>query len=335
MSSETWTNPRRLVVISGSESFLWNRELQLACREASKAGRRVIWVEGADPTLEVEDALDCAGTFGEATLVVVRQGVKLDQKVVQRHGADESTASTLLLLHEGDLKKQPPAFADPSILHLAISRPGTRREREKLAARFAGYEVDRLLPGSKLDPELAEGLVNIAGTDLGIISHEILKATSLAKAQGSSEVQLSHIRDTIRVSAEMDLRPLAAALVAANAAKTIKALHRLKGSISGDPMMLLLRGRGGPGHLALEWLAASYLLEKRADPQGIAERLGVPRWAVERDVIPAARRWGTRNLRWLVHGLSEVEGAVLRGSTTPWVALIAVLAGGCRRTRSR
>ncbi len=335
MSSETWANPRRVVAISGSETFLWNRELQLASREASKAGRRVIWVEGTDPTSEVEDALSCAGTFGETLLVVVRHGSKLDPQVVQRHGVDENTLSTLLLLHEGDLKKKPAVFEDPSVLHLAIERPSSRKDRGKVAVRFAAYEANRLLPGSTLDPKLADGLVYAVGTDLGIISQELLKATSLAKAQGSPEVQFSHVRDTLRVSAEMDLRPLSQALVAANAAKTIKALHRLKGSISGDPLMLLLRARGGPGHLALEWLAASYLLEKRVDSQGIAERLGVPRWAVERDVIPAARRWGTSNLRWLVHGLSEVEAAVLRGSATPWVALVAVLAGGCRRTRSR
>lgn len=335
MSSETWANPRRLVGISGSETFLWNRELQVACREASKAGRRVIWVEDSDPTPQVEDALGCAGTFGESVFVVVRHGAKVSLEVAQAHGADEDSTSTLLLLHDGDLKKKPLVFEDPSMLHLAISRPGTRRERRKLAVRFAGYEAARLLPGSTLDPKLAEGFVKIAGSDLGVISQELLKAASLAKAQGSSEIQLSHIRDTIRVSAEMDLQPLAQALVVASPEKTIKALHRIKDAVSGDPLMLLLRGRGGPGHLALEWLAASYLLEKRVDSAGIAGRLGVPRWAVERDVIPAARRWGTCNLRWLVHGLSEVEGAVLRGSTTPWVALVAVLAGGCRRTRSR
>jgi len=332
--SWSWSAPPPLVSISGSEAFLWNRELQVACREAAKAGRRIVRVEDSHPTPEVEDALSCALTFGESLLVVVRHGAKLDPGVVEDHVAS-GVESTLLLLHEGDLKKKAPSLSHPKLVHLPFERPGSRKDRKALAIRFASYEAQRLLPGSTLGTKLATGLVGAVGTDLGMVSQEVLKASALAKARGDSEISVEHLRGTVRKSAEMDLQPLAKALGAAQATQTVKALYQIKGSISGDPLMLLLRARGGPGHLAMEWLAASYLLENTKDPQEIAERLGTPRWAVERDVIPAARRWGTANLRLLVHGLARVEAAVLRGSPAPWVALVSVLAEGCHRAQSR
>ena len=127
----------------------------------------------------------------------------------------------------------------------------------------------------------------------------------------------------------MDIEPLREGLRLRNAKKVAEAMDRIRRTSPTDPVMLLLRGKGGPADLILTWLRCVLLMKKGAGEGEIAARLGVPEWAVSRDLIPAARRWDVKTLRWLVGELARVDRGVLRGSPSPWVACETALLLGC------
>lgn len=328
-----WTTkgPPRAMLASGTDDFLrtrWVRKVE------SDAYRHGYDVTRASDDGDVVNTLTMAGTFGTKTLIVApADAVGVD--TVEDHVASGPDNVSLLLTIPGkkDTKKYPVLDLVHEGFQINFDVPASRKDLESRAVQFLRVEVAGLL-GSKdksaLSDRLATSVVRGVGTDLGTLSYEALKYVGHAKARGASTVEVEDVRAMIRGSAEADLQPVRDALAKANAPALAKALARVREkSVGGDPTMLLLRARGGPADLALQWLRAAVLMGKGSGAGQIARQVGAPEWAVTRDILPAARRWGRENLTDLVQNLAAADRAALRGAPSPWVAVEAALLNGC------
>lgn len=324
---KSWANPHPLMFVGGSEDYLVAREVGRARAAAHAFGRRVVRATSAS---EVRDAADEADTFGQPVLLLVEGASTLPVAVVEEFAARTDNAATLVVVHVGEVN--PDKFPCPPVLplyRLVFNRPASRKDREGAARKFVIEEVARAKMTTT--SQVAEALVSLVGDDLGTLSHEVLKATTLARARGVTVLDAKLFGSVLRPAADVDLRPVTAALAARDAVGLTKSLYRLRTASegSGDPLMLVLKAKGGPADQALAWLQVAGLLDSGATVEEISSRLSAPKWAVEKDLVPAAKRWGTSALSRLVADLARAEGAVLRGSPSPWNTLVASLLLAC------
>ena len=326
--------PPPLMMLSGDNRCMRRRAVRHLVGQAHKAGYEVAFA-GSDG--EVVETITMGTTFGQPTLIVVAPG-DLSVETAEALMEDKPQRVGILLDVEGavDEKKMPVTALVHGAYQTAFNLPSKKKDLESMAARFVCHESDALL-GQKgsLDKNMAKAIVRGVGADFGVLAYEVAKVTALVRARGANEVTVSDLRATLRGSAAADMQPLRDALAAADEAATAKALVKIKQKSVTDPTMLLLRARGGPADLAYQWLRASLLLAKGGDAQSIASSIGSPEWAVTRSVIPAAKRWGSTNLKTLVKNLASVDRGVQTGIPAPWVACEAALLQGCRSVGTR
>ena len=324
MARMSWKSPPAAVVIGGTQEYLRAREVRNAVLVSSRSGKAIVEAENQS---EVIDAYTAASTFGEPTLIVSDVG-QLAVDTVEQMLSEPAAGSCLLLTVAGalDAKKYPVLDLVHSAYQIEHAEPTSKKGRSQLARRFLLAEADRLMGSKKaLDEKLAEALVSNVGADLGVLAFELSKMAALARARSKSNITLDEVRSLIRGSSELDLQPLREALKNKNRNKIAGEMDKLRRKSSEPPVMLLLRSKGGVSDLVMNWLTCSLMLEQGASEVEIAMRLGQPEWAVSRDVVPAARRWGTRPLRRLLSDLARVDRGVLLGAPNPWVALESAL----------
>jgi DNA polymerase III delta subunit len=324
----SWKNPPPAVVIGGTEGFLVGREIRKAVLVTELSGRRVV---RAESDAEAVDAMTMADTFGDACLILIPLS-EVSVETIREIKGNQPHKTGLLIHHDGALNENShPALTEVHAgFQVKHNTPKSKKDQEKLAVRFARAEADSLMGEKKaLEQNLAEALVKNVGTDLGVLSFEIAKMAAMARSEGSTSITLAHIRALIRGSSEIDMESVRVAMKARDPAKMAAALNRIRRNAPEDPVMLLLRARGGPADIALTWLRAALLLEKGASVEEVASRIGVPEWATKRDVVPAVQRWGAPALRDLVSRLSWVDRGVLLGSPSPWVSCESALLIGC------
>jgi hypothetical protein len=325
--AKSWANPHPLMFVGGSEDFLVGREVGRARSAARTFGRRVV---RASSVAEVRDAADEADTFGQPVLLLVEGAGTLPLPVVEEFAARTDNAAALVVVHEGEVNPDKfPCPPVPAPYRLVFNRPASRKDREKAAHKFVVEEATRAK--MTVSEQVAEALVSLVGDDLGMLSFEVVKATTLARARGVTSLDAKLFGSVLRPAADADLRPVTAALAARDTVGLTKSLHRLRTASegSGDPVMLLLKAKGGPADQALSWLQTAHLLDSGANVEEISARLSSPKWAVEKDLVPTAKRWGTEALSTLVADLARVEGALLRGAPSPWNVLVASLLIAC------
>jgi DNA polymerase III delta subunit len=319
MSRRSWANPAPLMFVGGSEDFLVRRERLRAFNAASTFSRQIL---RDVPQSEIEDTVQEADTFGSPVLVwVTDPKLTPDFMAEFAQRADNIVCLVLCDTSTVDPEKVPaPYDSVPTLYRMIFNRPTSRRDRAKSAVRFVGSEAKRLKVS--VSDSLAEALVDLAGDDLGVLFYEMEKAATLARARGLTDLTPALLRETIRPSTDIDIRPLCAALVQRDATGIAKALTRLPGS---EALPLLLRGKGGPADLALVWLQAAEMLDKGSSIDELSSRLGQPKWAVEKEIVPAAKRWGQRRLSRLVASLARVDSALLHGAPSAWNLLASSL----------
>ena len=326
----SWLNPPPCVVIGGSESFLVDREIRNAVLLTEKAGRTVV---RSSSDAEAADAISAAETLGVSSLIV-SDWEDVSSGTVSSIQASQPKKTCLLIRVEGSPapeKSSPILSLVEKNLQVFHNTPGTKKGVRELAVRFVKSEAASLTGNKEaLEEKLADALVGAVGTDLGVLSWEILKAVTLASAEGRKTLSPQDIRSVMRVSTELDMSPLREALASRDRKRVCSALEKIRNSSSEDPVMLLLRARGGPADLVMTWLQVSLLLEKGVTSSSeIASRLSQPEWAISKEAIPAARKWGSSPLRRLLRLLSLVDRGVLKGSPAPWVSCEAALLKEC------
>ncbi len=320
MSRMSWKNPPPCIVIGGDEDLLRVREINKAVLVTQQSGRPVI---SAASDSDVVDALTSASTFGESCLILCPLE-KISPETVQDVKKNQPPQTCLLLVHEGELdEKKFPALAEiHGGFRISHMRPTSKKGLKSLAVRFARKEAEDLLGGNKeaLPEKLAEALVDAVGTELGVLAFEIQKASAMVRFEGGQSISSEHLKKLLRPSAEIDLAPMREALRNRDGKKLAQALDRIQKASSQDPVMLLLRGKGGPADLAVTWLRAALFLKRGGTSSEISQRLGVPDWSVP-DILAALKNWNVSSLRSLIRELAQVDSSVLRGAPNSWLAL--------------
>lgn len=329
MSRMSWRSPPPCVVIGGDEDLLRQREISRAVLATSQSGRPVIW---ADKDSEVVDALTSASTFGESCLILCPLK-EVSPETVREIKQNQPPLTCLLLYHEGPLDeaKQLALAEVHGGFRISHMRPTSKKGLKSLAARFARKEAEDLLTNKEaLSEKLADALVEAAGSDLGVLAFEVQKAATLARFEGKSSIESEHIKKLLRAGNEIDLAPLREALKVRDAKRLAVSLDRVYRASGGDPVMLLMRGKGGPADLAVGWLRAAIYVKRGGSQAEMSQRLGIPDWSVP-DVMVALKNWSIPELRNLVRECSSVDLSVLRGAPSPWIALQSQLLLSCIR----
>ena len=331
----SWEKPPAAMSVGGSNGFARRRWVRDVILGAYTAGYEV--VHAIDDS-EVAATLSMGATFGLPTLVIV-DAKKVSPETVMSQVGGATPKMCLLLTVDGEVdeKKYPAIAAIHGAYQTAFQWPSPRKSQRNLSERFVIAEAARLM-GQKKNPielSLAKSLVLGVGTDLGTLAFEVSKASALARSEGSPSITVAHILSTVRGSPDADMAPLREALAKADEARTAKALAKIRTKSATDPTMLLLRARGGPADLAYQWLQVSLLLRQGHSVSRIASVIDAPDWAVQRDLIPAAKKWGVKPLRKLVINLAATDRGLLKGIPAPWVACVASLLHGCRSVTAK
>lgn len=328
MARASWKNPPPAVIVAGNEHFLREREVRKAVLTAARLKRQVVW---ATTDGEVVDSLTMAVTFGEAMLVVAPLK-EVEPSTIKEAVANPAPDTCVLLVYDGPLTDSgiPAAAEVNESFKVQFLVPKKRKDLHDQAVKFLKNEAEALLDNeSALDTKLAEAIVKAAGSDIGTLAHEILKIAAYVRAKKQRVIEPEHVRALLRVSTEVDLEPLRDALRNRNGSKVAQEMDRLRRNADKDPLMLLLRAKGGVADLAMSWYRTALLLERGATPSEIAGRMGVPEWIVDKDLVPAARRWGANRLRDLIENLAIADRGVQLGAPSPIASCEAALLLGC------
>jgi len=242
--THSWKDPPPAVVITGNENFLREREIRKAVFQTAKLGRDIIWAESDD---DVIDGLSAASTFGKGALIIVPAKSVLPE-TVKEVIEDRIPEVCLLLTHTGGIsdKGMEAAAEVNGAFQVQFMIPTGKKALRELAQRFIRVESDRIIGKKKtLDKNLADAIVRAVGTDIGTLSYEILKIATLARAKNLDRVTADHVRALIRPSTGTDLDPLREAIRTRNGPKIAKEMDRIRRNSARDPLMLILRSKGG------------------------------------------------------------------------------------------
>ena len=277
------------------------------------------------------DVLRWGAAFGQPAFILV-DATEVDPETVKTHLADKPKQVCIVMEVDGEVNpKKHPAVELVKKKHLVTySIPARKQDQEARAIKFLRMEAHRLTSNQDaLGADLAKAMVGVLGVDLGVLSHEISKVTALVRSQGGKSITAREVKAVVKGHTGVEMQPIRDALAGARTQQMAKVLAVMRRKSASDPTMLLLRARGGPADLAYQWLRVSLLLKRGSSPAQIATLMGSPSWMVERSMIPAAKKWGTRNLVNLVRDLAHVDRGVLKGVPSPWVACEAALLRGC------
>jgi DNA polymerase III delta subunit len=322
-----WRQPPPVVVLSGAEEFLRQRELREAISIADETGRSVEYIKGGDNEELLRTISSTGVLYEESVLLVIEEDFdEIDVELVLRHHEFGSDSVCVLLHHPGAIKAKSrlAKIAEdlPPRLVAKFEKPKPWEEAAQ-ATSFCANEAQR--HGVKLSAPLAEALVQHVGTDLGMLSFEILKLRVLLAAEGGSEVTAVHLRNTVAAFAEIGPKPIVDALEVRDVRALGQALANVRRTHAGDIGGATLRTCGFVGHSATSWLHTAALLRSGRSAEEIAEKLGQHLFIVRKTTLPAARRWGEGKLTRLVKSLVRVSNAVKGGHANPWVELECAL----------
>jgi DNA polymerase III delta subunit len=316
-----------VVILSGSEEFLRQRELREAISVADELGRSVEYLKGGDHDDLLRTISSTGLLFDESVLLVVEEDLdELDEEIILRHHEFGTDLVCVVLHHPGTIKPKTTlakiAAELPPRLVAKFEKPKPWEEVAH-AASFSVTEAQR--KGVQLAPQLAEALVQHVGTDLGMLAFEILKLRELLNAEGVSEVTAPHLRSTVAAFSEIGPKPVVDALEARDVKALGQALANMRRTHAGDVGGAVLRTVAFVGHSATTWLHVAALARNGSSVEEIAEKLGQHHFLVRKTSLPAARRWGEGALTRLLKSLVRVSNAVKGGHLNPWVELECAL----------
>lgn len=325
-----WLNPPPVVAVSGPVALLRRREIEKAIRGARRKKRRIEWVSGETAEL---DTLMASTVFfdDEKLLIIISEPDKLDPEKVLAHSQSGDTQAVWVLNYDGTLRKNSKLFKllqKHSILHMTYSEP----EPWKAEGWAVKFLVKEAKAHKKVLPEpLAKAMIRICGTDLGLLSFEMLKLNAYLNALGETEIKPEHVRGTLAVLTEASLFPLVDAVSQANEAAVLKQLANIERTHNGDPTMRVCAMLASS---ITSWLHAAGELKSGMGAEEAARSVGTSVARMRRSMMPAVSQWGESGLIDLMKVVTGVERAVKTGRANPWMLLQARLAASCRDSRA-
>lgn len=316
-----------VMILTGSEEFLVNREKNRMIQAAWANGYRVIY---ASNQKELDEETSSAEILGlEKLLAITRFWPDLETLELDRPN------TSYLIILEGDKLPEMTEIIARKAKTVIFAKPVTRRDKQKAAENFCMVEA-RLLGHPLANPStgaaganpLAKAIVRLVGDDFGMLSWDLSKAGLLIRAnnpdwQKTPEITQEIIAQVIRPAV---LTPDLSALTEALGHRDCYAMNKiLARSWRSDPTMLILRAKGGPADAVMLWLRIA-ALPGLQDLDQLAERLGTPSWQLKNRDLPSVRKWGYSKLRVLLRSLANLERAILEGRcSNPWLACQTVL----------
>ncbi len=322
-----WDKPYPVMVVSGSDAFMREREEWKARRAAVLSGRRVV----ESSVKDVSDLLAPSMFFEDRMLVIVRD-VKDGKELgpLLQHHADHAKAAdvdaAVLVVFEG----QPVAELVAAVgkgRHLSWEAPKPWQERE-VASKFLQAEVARL--GGTISEDLALLMVKSSGGDRWLVSQEALKLVTYLKAVSSPDMVATR-EAAVAVTAPLAsqvMDDLMTAVARGDAAGTSKFI----GSLEDDAVIGVCSIVSGA---ASRWLyVAAALSRGDMSEDDMAARLSQHPYVFKQNILPHAKRWGVRGSARLVRDLARVERSVKSGRISPRLSLESVLLAHCLRGAS-
>jgi len=307
-----------VISVSGTNQFECRRYVRDKSKEKRKEGWRVLQVDGAVPGA-VRNAAS-GGVFHKGKLLLV---VTNPQKIEVSFLSSYRSENNVLMLHQdGRYDKRTKFYKDfvkglPEHRQITFDLPDKPWELETFSVNFCVKEAR--VRKSRLDKGLAEKLVKLAGTDIGLLSFEILKASTLAELEGSKEITADHLKRTLSVVQEASVMPLCDGLAVRNPVQVGRALRRIKSTRKRDPTIAVCRFVWSAA--VAKWVSIGSLLHQGIPEGEIPSLLDLNPHYFSRRLLPVARRWGWKDLTDLVWVLAVSERGVFEGHVSPWRAL--------------
>jgi len=346
----SWTNPPALVLLSGTDDFLRQRDLQKAIQAAQVGNRMIVRVPYGDGT-RLREFLSTGGVFAQAWLIIVegspskkRGGDDDDEAFSEEdggagawsaddvaylvdHAANGDPTDYVVVLHQGGeatLKTFAGRIqaAAPRVFHIQREAPKPWKEQEH-AAEFLLQEMKQ--HGKTLSPKIAEALVGRVGTDLGVLAFEALKASKYVDAEqtGRTEVVAADVRETMARMGDDDWSPLIEAVSLADVRRISAAMVEIRnGPLYARGAIVACAVLSGS---VIRWLRAAAIVSTGASPKEAAERLGLrgrnPEWTFNNQYLGPIKRWGVSHLRSLLREVMRSERTAKNGAIDPWIGL--------------
>jgi DNA polymerase III delta subunit len=173
--------------------------------------------------------------------------------------------------------------------------------------------------GYTLEASLAQAMVERAGTDLGVLSYEALKLSTLLRADGLDTPTPQLVGQTLASLGDTTSIQFLDALRTRNAkqvARTLTRIRRMAPNGSGAVKEMV----GRTLTTLILTLQAADFYERGKEAKDAAALVGQNPWYYENKILPFAQTWGRQRLRELVRHFCIADRSVLFGVVDPWIA---------------
>jgi DNA polymerase III delta subunit len=305
-----------IALVSGSEKFLTRRAVRGFVDTANLKHSTVLYVDGSSRG-ELSQTLGGSCLFPNPTLLVVSNPDKLDPQIVLEHQKDKDSLVDLLLVYDGVLRKNSKfrKALGSKVKHFEYVAEKKAYKQKEFAEAFCMAEAKKLKKSFK--PEFASALVQRVGSDLGVLSFELLKAALLSDAEGKDSIEAEHLRKVIAPLLESSVFELTDALGDFDLKRTLRTLTKIQTTHNGDPTVKVC---SIIENTVVNWACAESLYEKKTQIEKIADQIGLDPWYCKNLVMPVVVRWSSRGkLVDLLIAVTESKRAALKGALNPWV----------------
>ena len=315
---------KNVLAITGSETFLRMRAVRSVIAAQTSKQWDLFEVDAAEPG-GISAAFSHASLTGVKTLALVQNPDK-DIQAIEQHIQSKDDFVILLLHYEGDVKEGSKFSKLLGLLgsaHHKFPIPPKSWDQETTAVAFCISEFKT--HGFKLSKDIAQYLVENAGTNIGVLSFEILKIATLAQADGLSEITKQIVQSCLADVTGDGIQMVVTALAERNARLLVKALRKVA-LTHNDPMILLCRIVESK---AYAWLPIAKAREEGLTLKQAAEASGANVWQYMNKLAPQAAQWGTKDILQLLQAMATSERCLLRGAINPWAGMTARLLALC------
>ena len=305
-------------LVSGDNEFLCRRFIGVLEKKALSKGWNLDWFDGDSLQSLRESLQGTSFLFQEGgTLSVALTKGKIDPETVLRfyERSKKEEGSALVVYHQGKPSAKSAFMEIQKKLkdhHRSYVRPAPYKADEAAVA-FLSEEAARY--DLVIPPRIAKAIVARAGSDIGLLSFEMLKISAYMKYAHPDDTEIGgvHVRRVLS-SISTNIFSLLNALGKQDVKTVLKSLERIQKF--NTPLMTFLLSSWPT---ILLWYQAAQMTGSRGvSPDKAASLLGVHKWRYKNIILPVAQRWGPTKLKSLVVHYSSSEAGILKGSVDVW-----------------
>jgi DNA polymerase III subunit delta len=305
-----------ILFLYGSESYLLKQKLEQVIERAKARGTTddgITKIDGGEAKLgQVRQALSAGSLFSAGRVVIIRDWLANhpasdnDRLVELLEGAAESTVIAVA------------EFSEPDRRLGAVKRLGKLASKSwQFAPLEPGPAVQWLTETAaersiKFDRAIARKVVDLAGTDLWLLSNELDKLGAAARGQAVTEAMVDHL---VASQEEGNIWELVDALGQGDGRRAAKHLRQLMAD--GEPPLRIFAMVVRQYRILL---GVRSLLEAGASDAQMARQLGAHPFAIKKARTPAGK-YSVDDLKSIFDQLADLDLAMKTGRRDPEEAL--------------